>query len=169
MEYLPNRPNTQLAVNGIIAILQSATYTDATPVYSQYTFDDGTTTGAVFEGGFGDVSDAVPCASVVASEDDSEHKAFGGMIEETYGFVVTSLVKYNDKKTAQQQIIAIRDAVIPLFQQHATLQGLLGVDDSRVKPQSAKYGFYMDTKTYRGHQFTVQVNYKYVLLNGVQQ
>lgn len=111
-----------------------------------------------------DWTDAWPVCEIAFSEDDSEHFAHGGKIRDTQGFRITSAVSFTRQTPAQavQQITTIRDTMIPLFQQHAILTGVPGVQDSRVKAGSPKlYFMRVDSDDYLVHEFTVEVRSTY--------
>ena len=116
-------------------------------------------------GAIKDWSDVWPLAEVMFLEDDSTHWSSGGTIKDTQGFRVTTAICYSTTLTPPQataQLIAIRDAIMPVFQQHAYLGGITGVSDSRIKPGSTKISFITDNgNDYLVHEFIVEVRQKY--------
>lgn len=111
-----------------------------------------------------DWTDNWPVSEIAFADDDSEHYAHGGKIRDTQGFRVTSAVSFTQQTPAQavQQLTTLRDTLIPLFQQHALLTGVAGVQDSRVKASSPKvYFLHIDSDDYAVHEFTVEVRTTY--------
>ena len=122
-----------------------------------------------------DWTDIDPVCEIAWAEDMSEHFTAGGQIEDTQGFRITSAVCYTKGRTpaaAVQLLCACRDAVIPLFQQHAYLAdtlGALGVYDSRVKPASNRLAVVEDAgEKYIVHEFIVEVLSTYTVPIGTQ-
>lgn len=153
-------PNTQGIINAIAAYLQGAQVSGSAAYV------------AVFAGGIKDIINQLPAASVMLDTDGSAHYASGGVIRETQQFLIRSYVTYDsstDAQTDEQQLIAIRDAIIPIFQTHTTLGGVQGVDDSRVKDGSGKMLFAnIGGQWYRVHQFMLQVKQRYTVPLAVQ-
>ncbi len=111
-----------------------------------------------------DWTDSWPLAEVMFLEDDSRHFKMSGKIRDAQGFRITSAVNYTQQTPAQAvtQLIGIRDMVIPLFQQHAYLNGTAGVADSRVKEGSAKISFMLvNGDDYIVHEFIVEIKQDY--------
>lgn len=111
-----------------------------------------------------DWTDTWPVCEIAFSEDDSEHYAHSGKIRDSQGFRITSAVSFTQQTPAQavQQLTSLRDTLIPLFQQHAVLTGIQGVQDSRVKAGSPKvYFMHIDSDDYAVHEFTVEVRSTY--------
>lgn len=101
---------------------------------------------------------------VMFIEDDSEHWKLGGTIRDPQGFRVTSAFNFTKQAppAVVSQLITVRDTIIPLFQQHAYLGGVAGVQGSRVKPGSAKISWMLvNGNDYLVHEFIVQVHQVY--------
>jgi hypothetical protein len=123
---------------------------------------------------FKDWTNADPVCEIAFSEDDCVHFAAGGTIRDIQGFRITSAVLFAGASTAVTPTQAIttlctcRDAVVPLFQQHAYLGGTQGVSDSRVKPGSMKLSVVTDEgNDYLVHEFVVEVESQYTVPIGV--
>jgi len=112
-------------------------------------------------------TNADPVGEIMWMEDDSEHYATNQKIRDVQGFLVTSGVSYTKAgitpATAVANLTAIRDVVIPMFQQRGILTGIAGVQDSRVKPGSAKISFRneMGGDSFIVHEFIVEVKQLY--------
>lgn len=144
---MPLLPNTQAILNAI------ASYLTGAGVYT-----------TVEIGAIKDWTSAWPLAEVMFIEDDSTHFAHSGKIRDAQGFRVTSAVNFTQQTppNAVAQLINIRDTIIPIFQQHAYLGGVSGVQDSRVKPGSAKISFMLvNGDDYLVHEFIVEVHQTY--------
>ncbi len=124
---------------------------------------------------FKDWTNADPVCEIAFSLDDSEHFAAGGVIKDIQGFRITSAVLFAGASTVVTPTQAItnlctcRDAVVPLFQQHAYLGGVQGVSDSRVKPGSFKLSVVTDhDNDYLVHEFIVEIESQYTVPIGAQ-
>lgn len=121
----------------------------------------------VEEGAIKNWTNADPVCEVMWAEDDSEHFATNQKIRDPQGFRITSGVSYTKAgitpATAVANLIVIRDTVIPMFQQRSILTGIAGVQDSRVKPGSAKISFRneMGGDSFIVHEFIVEVKQLY--------
>ncbi len=148
-------PNTLGVMQGIESII-----TANTTVYQTVALE-----------AYKDWTNADPVCEIAFSEDDSEHFAAGGVIKDIQGFKITSAVKFSTvtPTAAITALCACRDAVVPLFQQHAYLGGVQGVSDSRVKPGSAKLAVVTDhDQEYLVHEFIVEVESQYTVPIGAQ-
>lgn len=144
---MPLLPNTQAILNAI------QTYLTGAGVYT-----------TVEIGAVRDWTNAWPLAEVMFIEDDSAHFGHSGKIRDSQGFRITSAVSFTHQTppSAVAQLITIRDTVVPIFQQHAYLGGVSGVQDSRVKPGSAKISFIrLGEDEYLMHEFIVEVRQTY--------
>ena len=66
------------------------------------------------------------------------------------------------------QLLAIRDTIMPIFQQHAYLGGVAGVDDSRVRPGAKRLYFAkVQGNDYLVHEMVVEVRSQYSVPIGV--
>lgn len=93
-------------------------------------------------GGVKDWTDSSPVCEIGFATDASNHFAHGGKIEDVQGFRITTAVLFASSTSqtptptqAVTTLCAIRDIVVPLFQQKAYLGGQAGVIDSRIKPE----------------------------------
>jgi len=120
---------------------------------------------------FKDWTNADPVCEIAFSLDDSEHFAAGGVIKDIQGFRITSAVIFSTATptAAITALCTCRDAVVPLFQQHAYLGGVQGVSDSRVKPGSFKLSVVTDhDNDYLVHEFIVEIESQYTVPIGAQ-
>mgnify|MGYP001567924312 CR=1 FL=1 len=151
-----------MAVPNTLAImLQMQVYLVATTLYTN-----------VVIGAQKDWTEACPIAEVMIIDDKSEHFALGGQIRDTQGFRVTTGVSFTTQTplAAVTQLCAIRDVIIPTFQQHAYLGGMVqGVQDSRIRPSTNRISFLkMDSGDYLIHECIVEVESVYSVPIGAQ-
>jgi hypothetical protein len=110
-----------------------------------------------------------PVCEIAFIGDDSSHFAHGGKIEDVQRFRIATGVLYADDSdptvtplSVITKLTAIRDVVVPLFQQKAYLGGLIGVQDSRVREGSFRIGFLtVSGQDYLVHTFEVEVRSMY--------
>ena len=149
-------PNTGLEHAAIISLLQ------ATGVYN-----------SVEKGEPPDYTDLVAAplnaaCSVCFVEDESEHDASGGLVEDTQGFRVRTVINLTDHVAAETLLESIRDTIIPIFQKHSTLNATSNVIFSIIKPRSMHVGYLMaNGKLYRAHEFIVQPTSEWFVPGGV--
>jgi len=108
---------------------------------------------------------------VMFTEDDSDHWKLGGTIRDQQGFRVISAFNFTKQAppVVVSQLITVRDTIVPLFQQHAYLGGVAGVQGSRVKPGSMKISWMLvNGDDYLAHEFVVQVHQVYSVPIGAQ-
>lgn len=108
---------------------------------------------------------------VMFIEDDSEHWKQGGTIRDQQGFRVASAFNFTKQSppAVVAEMITVRDTIIPLFQQHAYLGGVAGVQGSRVKPGSAKIAWMLvGGDDWLVHEFIVAVHQVYSVPIGAQ-
>lgn len=111
-----------------------------------------------------DWADACPVCEIMFVQDDSEHYAQGGKIRDPQGIRITTGISFTTQTPAQavQQLTTIRDTIVPMFQQRATLQDLSGVQDSRIKPKSSRIAFMLISgNDYLVHECIVEVRSTY--------
>lgn len=159
-------PNTQAVVTQLVTMLQGLKLADGvTPAYN-----------TVFLGGVkdlttppGQATTVLPCAIVVLRDDISERHTHGGGIIDHTGIEIRSVVDYTNSTTAEASIIAIRDALIPMLQQHATLNNTNPVYNVKIKQGSGRYTWMMlQPRTwYRIHTIELVVAQAYILSGGV--
>jgi hypothetical protein len=156
----PNIPNTLGISNGIVTLVQAVVFPTA--------IDGGTTYKLVKQGALKDATEEVPWASVRAMRGTSKHYAAGGRVDEKPVFQIMSGVSYQDSTQAEIDVITIRDAIVPLFQAHSTLQGVMNVYTLIVRDGSEQYAYLalMDV-IYRVHLFEITVSQQYQLIAGV--
>lgn len=121
-------PNTQGILNEIVTLLQGLS-------------GSATLTSVTLGGLKAYTPDKLPAGVVQLKKESSDHYAMGGAVRNTMHIRLRFVVDYTTASTAEAQIVAIRDAVDSLFQQHATLAAVSGVADSRIEPNSGTYGF----------------------------
>lgn len=156
----PFSPNTTGISAGLVAVAQLATFPTAVNGYTTYRL--------VKRGAIKDVTDLLPFCTVEAMRGTSKHYASGGRVDEKPVFRMTSGVSYVDSEQAEIDILTVRDAVVPLFQEHSTLLGALNVYTLVVVPDSEKYAYLaLQGTTYRVHLFEIQISQQYQLATGV--
>lgn len=156
----PNYPNTTGISAGIVAVAQLTTFPTSVNGYTTYQL--------VKRGALKDVTDSLPFCTVEAMRGESKHYASGGRVDEKPVFRIQSGVSYLDSTQAEIDILTVRDAIVPLFQQHSTLQGVQNVYTLIVKHDSEQYAYLMlQGTTYRVHLFEIIVSQQYQLSTGV--
>jgi len=155
----PNSPNTQGIYNELQTMMQGAKLSDGvTNTYAN-----------VFLAAVPDYTDALPCCVIILRTGDSKRRAFGGKIIEHLEIEIRSVVtNTTDHNTQEQAIVAIRDSIIPIFQQHANLNNTVNVYDVALKPGSEVYNWMnVDGDWYRIHQCIVVVAQEYTISTGI--
>jgi hypothetical protein len=156
----PNQPNTLGISQGIVALLETATFPTSISGFSAY--------NVVKQGMIKDVTDVVPWAAVTALAGTSKHFAAGGRVDEKPQFRIMTGVSYQDSTQAEIDILTVRDAIIPLFEEHSTLQGVQNVYTLVVRENSERYAFLQFLGVvYRVHFFEIIVSQQYQLPQGV--
>jgi hypothetical protein len=156
----PYTPNTTGISAGIVAVAQLTSFPTSVNGFSTYQI--------VKQGSLKDSTDLLPFCTVEAMRGTSKHYASGGRVDEKPIFRITSGVPYIDSTQAEIDILTVRDAVVPLFQEHSTLLGALNVYTLVVVESSEKYAYLaLQGTTYRVHLFEIQVSQQYQLQNGV--
>jgi len=157
---MPTLPNTLGVMQGIQSIITANIPT----VYKTVALE-----------AYKDWTNADPVCEIAFMEDHSEHFAAGGVIKDIQGFKITSAVLFAGNSTSVTptqsitNLCACRDAVVPLFQQHAYLGGVQGVSDSRVKPDTFKLSVVTDhDNDYLVHEFIVEVESVWTVPIGAQ-
>lgn len=172
----PFAPDTLATLDAITAYLLTATFTDGvTPVFAPLTDVLGNSVNAVQEGRFKDIGDYLPDGSsnaiceVFPGDDDNELYGFGGSSRDNQTFLIVAIVNISNYRTAVRQIIAVRDAIIPIFREHVTL-GAAGNDiQATFKPNSGKWTpVYRAKKEYLGYGFELAVKAQWQVQNGIQ-
>lgn len=142
-----NYPNTYAVGSAIVGYCSTLTYPNtSTIVYTSCQL-----------GAIKDVTDLVAgtgtaCLEVYARQDDSQHHAFGGKIQDEQSWMLLSLVNMNDSQIAEQLIYAVRDALVIPFQTHATLGDAGSVYYSAIRPKSGMFlKVFRNGQELRGH------------------
>lgn len=155
----PIYPDTYGILQHIQTIMQSATLANGQPAYSN-----------VIIGGLKDYTDLLPVGTSLPVNGSSERYTLGrsAKIHDIPHIAVGSVVSYANASTAMQQICAIRDAVVFLFMQSATLN-MSGPIIINVVPNSEKWPFFkLNGQPVQGHEFLLSVKFQYTLPNGPQ-
>ena len=115
---------------------------------------------------------ALPCLTLIPRHDESQRHAHGGIIVEPMDIEFRSIVDTTISNTASQaevQIIAIRDALMPLLQKYAVTPNTLTVYHSQVKKGSAAFSWmFLKPNWYRIHTVLYEVAQYYVVPGGIQ-
>ena len=118
-----------------------------------------------------DWTGVVPIAEIMWIDDKSENWEMGGFKRDTQGFRVSTGVSLTEQTplAAVTQLCTLRDAIVPLFQQHAYLGGIAGVDDSRVRPSTMRIiPMTLNGNLYLVHELVVEVCTVYGVPTGAQ-
>lgn len=155
---MPTAPATATLASAIQAIMQSATVNDS-PAYAN-----------TIIGGLKDYVDSMPVGVILITKGSSERYTFGrsAKIHDKPQFVIGSVVPYTNAEQAELQLFAIRDAVMFLFEQSATLN-TPGVILSGPLKDSEHWSFpTINGNKCRACEFTLAVTYEYTLPLGPQ-
>jgi|SRR5579859_1090980 len=155
---MPISPNTSAIAGAIQKIMQGATV-NGQPAYAN-----------TIIGGLKDYTDAMPVGVILITRGSSERYTLGrsAKIHDKPQFSIASVVAYTNASQAEQQLYAIRDAVIFLFMQSATLN-IAGPVIINVPKDSERWSFpTINGNKCRAHEFPLQVTYEYTLPFGPQ-
>lgn len=156
----PFLPNTTGILSGIVALAQTTTFLSTVNGFTTYQLAK--------KGALKDPTDLLPYCAVEAMRGASKHYASGGTVDEKPIFRISSGVSYQDSTQAEEDILTVRDAIIPVFQEHSTLQGVDNVYTLVVRDNSEQYAYLSLLGTvYRVHLFEVVVSQQYKLEHGV--
>jgi hypothetical protein len=108
------------------------------------------------------------CASVTFAEDESDHDASGGQVNDVQGFRVRVVIDLSDHRQAELDLRTIRDTIIPVFQKHSTLQDAGNTIYSLIKPGSTKPGYlFANGELFRAYDMIVQPASEWFVAGGV--
>jgi hypothetical protein len=108
------------------------------------------------------------CASVTFAEDDSEHDASGGQVNDTQGFRVRVVISLADHHQAELDLRTIRDTIVPIFQKHSTLQDAGNTIYSLIKKGSQRPGYlYAEGNLYRAYEMVIEPTAEWFVAGGV--
>lgn len=111
----------------------------------------------------------LPCAVILARDDDSVRHEHGGTIKEPQEFEIRTVCDNTDAEAAELQVFAIRDALMPILQKYAVLPNTVTVYHSQIKPHSAHFSWmWLKPNWYRIHRVTLLVAQYYVIPGGIQ-
>lgn len=159
----PSAPNTAAVFNQVKSELQSLKLADGiTNAYQ-----------TVIIGGEKDFTElALPIGQIIPRHDDSQRHAMGGTIMEHTDIEFRSIVDYTNVNSAEQaelQVVAIRDALMPLLNKYAVLPNALTVYNAKIKPNSGAFlWMFLKPNWYRVHTVTLTVAQYYVIPGGIQ-
>lgn len=112
---------------------------------------------------------ALPVGVLIPRPDDSQRHAMGGTIIEHTDVEVRSVVDYTDEAAAELQIIAIRDALMPLLNKYAVWPNCPTNYSSKVKPNTGHYNWmFLKPNWYRVHSVMLDIAQYYVVPGGIQ-
>src|SRR5579885_2441950 len=122
-------PNTTAVVQQIQTELQVLKLADGiTPAYQ-----------TVVIGGVKDYTElALPCGVIIPRHDDSQRHAHGGTIIEQTDLEIRSVCDYSNAGQAELQVLAIRDALMPLLNKYAVLPNTITVYHAQIKKGDRK-------------------------------
>ncbi len=127
-----NSPNTPAIATALVAYCQALTYTGGAPVYKQVALGE-------IKDITNQIANGAACLEIYINQDDSQHRAFGGKIQDEQSWFLLSLVSLDDAQAAETLIMQVRDALVVPFQTHATLGDAGSVFHSQIKPNSGKF------------------------------
>jgi len=159
----PAAPQTTAVVQQLQRELQALKLADGVTLAYQ----------TVVIGGVKDYTElALPAGVIIARHDDSQRHAFGGTIMEHTDIEIRSVVDYttiNSASQAELQILAIRDALLPLLNTYAVLPNTVTVYSARIKPNSAAFlWMWLKPNWYRIHTVVLEVAQYYVIPGSIQ-
>lgn len=132
MPVFPNSPDTLSVAQAIVSFAQTLTYPNSSSVYTFVSLGEiKDVTNYVANGG--------ATLEVYGNLDNSQHKGFGGKVYDEQSWFLLSLVSLDNSQVAEQQIYAIRDALVYPFQEHATLGDVGSVYHSQIKSGSGRF------------------------------
>lgn len=112
---------------------------------------------------------ALPCVNIIPRHDDSKRHAHGGTIVEAQEFEIRTVVDYTSASAAFQQVVSIRDVLMPLLEKYAVLPNTNTVYHAQIKPHSAAFAWmWFKPNWYRIHTVTMLVSQYYVIPGGIQ-
>lgn len=155
---MPISPATSTIATAIQTIMNGATI-NGQPAYAN-----------VIIGGLKDYTDAMPVGVILLTKGSTERYTLGrsAKIHDKPQFNIASVVPYTNAQQAEQQLFAIRDSVVFLFEQSAQLR-TPGVILSGVLKDSERWSFpTINGNKMRAHEFTLAVTYEYTLPQGPQ-
>jgi len=158
----PYQPSTLAIAQQIASYLASQTYPLGGNVY---------TFGSV--GINKDLGDLLPpngtnaVSEVIGTADDSQRHAIGGKMRDTQSFQVLSIVDFTNGPLAEEQIMNIRDAIMPQFAKHVSLEDVGNVLVAKYKQGSGRFTHVIRAaKPYRAHSFELSVLSEWVSSGG---
>lgn len=158
----PWQPDTLDVANKIVDYLAAQTYSGGGNVY---------TAGQL--GFFKDMNDLLPINSTNAvyevhgNMDDSHRYSLGGKMRDTQTFVVLSMVDMTDGNAAEIQIMQIRDAIMPQFAKHVSLEDTGNVLVAKYKQGSGRFTHVMrGARVLRAHTMDIEVLSEWTAQNG---
>lgn len=111
----------------------------------------------------------LPVGQILLHLDDSQRHALGGTIMEHTDIEIRSVCDYTDEATAELQVVAIRDALMPLLNTYAVLPNTLTVYSAKIKPNSGQFMWmFLKPNWYRIHTVILTVAQYYVISGGIQ-
>lgn len=154
----PTGPDTNGVVNQLVTMLTNLKLVDGvTPAYT-----------TVKRGAIRNFTDLTPAAQIIARQDASARHAHGGTIVDHTTIEIRTVVDDSTNDTAEPQIFAIRDVLIPLLQQHVTLMNQSSVYHSELKPGGYAWLYLPPSQWYRVHTVELEVAQYYILQGGIQ-
>lgn len=156
----PVAPNTTKAIQTVQTELTALKLADGVTLAYQ----------TVKIGGIKDFTElAMPVAQIIPRHDDSQRHAMGGTIMEHTDIEIRSVCDYTDAEAAELQVLAIRDALMPLLNKYAVLPGTLTVYSAQIKKNSSSFAWmFLKPNWYRVHSVTLEVAQYYVIPGGIQ-
>lgn len=156
----PSAPNTTAVLTELQTLLQALKLADnVTPAYQ-----------TVIIGAQKDYTEIpLPCCTLIPRHDDSARHAHGGTIVEHTDIEIRTVCDYTNASAAELQVIAIRDALMPLLNKYAVLPSTSTVYHAEIKKGSANFAWmFLKPDWYRIHTVTLEVAQYYVIPGGIQ-
>ncbi len=155
----PFTPSTALITAELVTLLTNLKLADnVTPAYT-----------TVVLGGIKEyLPQSFPYANILLRKHQSKRKHQGGDIVEKLLIDIRSVFDYSVAATAETQLIAVHDALMPALHKHATLQDTQGVYHSQVVEQSGVFEWlYFKPEWYRLDLVTLEVVQYYLISGGI--
>src|SRR5579864_5967571 len=156
----PYSPNTQGIANELVSLLTNLKLSDGiTPAY-----------GTVVLGGIKEYqSQGFPYGNILLRKHHSRRKHHGGDITETLLIDIRSVFDYSVAATAETQMIAVHDQLMPVLHKYATLQSTQGVWHAQVVEGSGMFEWlYFKPEWYRLDLVQMEVEQYYLIQGGIQ-
>ncbi len=109
------------------------------------------------------VANGGACLEIYGTDDDSQHKTFGGYVTDEQDWMLLALVS-KDTALYARQIYAIRDAIVQPIMKHATIGNAGNVYHAQIRPKSGAYlDVRRDEQWLRGYRVKIMTRSEWVV------